>query len=108
MLRRQGVKYKMPALGNMRYLIDYLAELGEAKLAGSDLAPNTWVDIVAWQDATGLRLEPRDAKALKMLSEAYVLQHMRSTDKNCPEPGGKVAAPDVDEKLRKMVRILRP
>lgn len=108
MFKRQGIRYKMPALGNMRYLVDYLAEIGEAKLAGSELTPNGWVDIVAWQEATGLKLEPRDAKALKMLSEAYVLQHVRSKDKNCMEPGRRVAAPDVDEKIRKMVRLLRP
>jgi len=70
----------------MPELVEWLYDVGPLTYNGMGAAPVGWQDILAWQSVTGLELEPYEAEAIITLSSAYVDQHHRSKEANCPCP----------------------
>jgi len=70
----------------MPELVEWLYEIGPMSYTAMGVSPIGWSDIQSWQSVTGLALEPHEAQAIKNLSLAYVDQHERSKEANCPCP----------------------
>jgi len=61
----------MPPL-DTDYLIGYLFEIGPTMAAGMGSGPITHEEILAWQELTGIELQPWEARFLRRLSLEYV------------------------------------
>lgn len=55
------------------YLLDAANELGWASSNGMGLSPLPWGEIMAYAAATGRTFAPWEARALRAMSEAYVM-----------------------------------
>lgn len=76
----------MPDLLSGEYLHAALMEAGPV-LDGMAITGLRWVDIEAWKNATGERLTPWGARALRQMSMAYADEFRRtSEDKKRPPP----------------------
>lgn len=105
---RDAPHLEMPEIEGGAYLIEYLAEIGEAKHGSTGIVPIEWIDIKAWQDVTGMVLNMWEAKTIKYLSAVYVNQYIEAGDPNCPPPWMS-RAPDANQinaKLDTMMNLL--
>ena len=101
-------EYHLPEV-ELRYLLDVLSEIGEAKVGEKSLMPIEWIDIKSWADLTGSNLTPREYSVLKMLSHVYVRQYNESLEVNCPSPH-LARLPDsatVEQKLKSLFAMFR-
>jgi hypothetical protein len=100
-----GTEIKWPEV-TLQYLIDYFFECGACLSTGMGNVPITWQELKAWQDQTGIELQPWEARILKQASRAYVTQAQESTKPNCPPPGRVVEA-DPLKQAQKIKSIFR-
>ena len=84
----RGKRYvgALPPMGPMPELIEYLFAAGPVEHSGMGFSPLSWVELLAWQDATGVSLDPFEAQAVRDLSLAYVDQYERGKAATCPPP----------------------
>lgn len=71
---------------SLKYLTDWLFEIGPCVAAGMGAGAIGWRDLAAWQDLTGIELMPWEARLLRTLSRAFVDQSWRSEKPDCPAP----------------------
>lgn len=64
------------------HLVDWLFEIGPA----TGEHPIGFADLVAWQDITGVELDPWEARTLRRLSAEYLAQRHASRDPGAPPP----------------------
>jgi hypothetical protein len=67
-------------------VLEYLWDVGPVEATAMGIQPVSWSSIAAYQQATGIRLDAWEATQVRMLSLAYLDQHTRSQDANCPAP----------------------
>ncbi|WP_165913229.1 hypothetical protein [Novosphingobium sp. ST904] len=65
------------------YLTDWLIEIGPAAPGGDPLG---WRDLAAWQDITGIELEPWEGRLIRRLSTDFVSQRHKAEKADCPPP----------------------
>lgn len=70
----------------LRYLTDWLFEIGPSVPVGMGEAPVGWTDMAAWQRLTGVELAPWEAKAIRAMSTAFIAQRNESRKPTCPAP----------------------
>ncbi|WP_416463188.1 hypothetical protein [Sphingomonas sp. VDB2] len=83
------------------HIINRLLEIGLTEAAGMGAAPLSWVAINAWQQATGVRLLPWEARLLRKLSVEYLAESRRAEAETCPPPWRMVVTArerDVEER----------
>ena len=99
----------MPDIGDAGYLLDYLAEIGEARLIGESIVKIDWQEIYAWAQLTSTHLTPGETLALRRLSGAYVDQFYKSKDRGCFSPiTPEVPRRDlIAQKVKSIFSILR-
>lgn len=68
------------------HIIDRFVELGISEAAGMGVAPLSWREIMAWQEANCLRLPPWEARLLRRMSTEYLAEGRRAETENCPPP----------------------
>lgn len=68
------------------HLAGYLFEIGPTLAAGMGQGPVTHGEIAAWQQNTGIELQPWEARFVKQLSIEYLNESGRATDPACPPP----------------------
>lgn len=68
------------------HLIAYLFEVGPVIATGMGAGPITHQELLAWQANTGIRLQPWQARFLRMLSCDYVAEAERSKSRDHPPP----------------------
>lgn len=68
------------------YLIEWLFEIGPVVPAGMGMASIGWRDLAAWQDVTGIELDPWEARLLRRLSAEYHVQAQKAEKPDCPAP----------------------
>jgi hypothetical protein len=54
--------------------------------SGMGPLPLEWGQIKHWSDLQGVDIQPKEAQALRELSLAYVDQHNRAKERDCPQP----------------------
>lgn len=90
MLARK-VEVEMPPLDCGHHLLGYLYEFGPAMAGGMGAAPVTFAEMAAWQLATGVDLEPWEARLLRRLSSDYVAESHQASKPDRPPPWGESA-----------------
>ena len=73
-LQARGVDPDLPDPGPAGYLAGYLWEIGPTVSGGMGPAPIGWRDMQAWQDVTGMQLQPWEARLLRQCSQVYIAQ----------------------------------
>jgi hypothetical protein len=68
------------------YLTDWLFEIGPTGSNGVGRCRLEWRDIAAWQDVSGIDLEPWEGNLIRRLSGDYAEQLARSEKPDCPQP----------------------
>lgn len=69
-----------------QYLIDFLFEVGPTSLNAIGEGPLSHMDLAAWQENVGFRLQVWEARFLRLLSFEYLLQAQEATEPNCAAP----------------------
>ncbi|MBG6222802.1 MULTISPECIES: hypothetical protein [unclassified Janthinobacterium] len=90
MLARK-VDVEMPPVDCGQHLLGYLYEFGPAMAGGMGAVPVTFAEMAAWQLATGVDLEPWEARLLRRLSADYVAESHKASKTDCPPPWGESA-----------------
>jgi len=99
---------ELPEVGALKYLVGYLAEVGEAQQTGEGIIATGWQDLKAWMELTGIRLTPFEALTLRRLSICYVSQFYRSEGVDCAPPVKQESYIEtVDRKLMQMFKTLK-
>lgn len=80
----------LPALSCGEYLVSYLMEAGPSLATGMGPAPLTWSEIEVWQRLTGTPLQPWEARMLRDLSRAWVLESRQAEKPDAPAPWVRV------------------
>jgi hypothetical protein len=75
--------YIDPAL---ELLVEYLFEAGPVSAVGMGPVTLTWVDLEAWQRATGVSLHPWQARLLRQLSSEYLAESSIADAHDAPPP----------------------
>lgn len=76
----------MPPVDAAGYLIGHLFEIGPTLAAGMGAAPITHVEMRAWQDVTGIALQPWEIRILRRLSADYLDESHQAEKADYPPP----------------------
>lgn len=89
----------------LRYIVDYLFDAGPSMPSGLGEAPLTHGEIRAWQDNTGIRLSPSEARAVRRASIEYVAFRSRASNPSMPAPwDGHTVSDDEKRAVAKSLR----
>lgn len=72
----------MPDIGEGRYMVDILFQIGPTKAEG----PLDESVLEPWERRRGIELAPWQADAIVMMSRAYMSETHRATQQNAPPP----------------------
>lgn len=90
--RERGDAIPLPEVA-FTYLTDWLFEIGPVVSGGMGDGPVGYRDIAAWQDITGVIVQPWEARTIRRLSQAYLAGLRKAEAHDCPMP--YVGAADV-------------
>jgi hypothetical protein len=93
-LREKGLQPDLPSAGLAAYLVDYLFEAGPVVSNAMGAQPLGWPDLAAWQQGTGIELQPWEARALRHLSTVYLASAQAAQAHDCPPPWSCDPDPD--------------
>jgi hypothetical protein len=94
----------MPPLDEAEYLVEHLWEVGPTMAAGAGAGPVTFQEMTAWQEMTGVDLEPWEARILRQLSLDYLSEsHKAESPDRLPPYGALQRNSSVDDKLDKFL-----
>lgn len=102
---------EMPEV-DAEYLLAYLFEMGPTMSAGGYPSRLTCEEIQAWQNLSGVELEPWESRFLRRLSGEYLLEGFRARKADCPEPAFELSrsvatdARSVAERLRQTLKAM--
>jgi hypothetical protein len=68
------------------YLLGHFLEVGPAQAGGMGLAPVGYTELAAWQQLSGVPLQPWEARLLRHLSREYVAEHHAASEQGRPAP----------------------
>lgn len=83
---RESYMPEMPPVEGGGYLLGYLWEIGPTIAAGMGAGPITHQELRAWQDNTGVVLQPWEARFLRRLSLEYLSAAHKAEKGHCPAP----------------------
>ena len=78
----------MPDVGDAQYVITYWQDLGIVEMGGMSAVPLSAKEIFSWQQCTGVELEAWEFRAIKQMSQAYLVQSKESESIECEPPFG--------------------
>ncbi len=84
-----GADPTYPAISSCDYMIGYLFEVGPVMGDTMKQAALSNTEIRAWQDNTGARLTPWEARLLRSLSREYLCASQAAEAPGCPPPWGE-------------------
>lgn len=77
---------EMPEIVAGRYLIDYLFDVGPVVSGSMGSGPVTSKNLIPWMEEQGLSLQPWEARFIRRLSQEYLAESQKATDRKCPPP----------------------
>lgn len=83
--KKDGVDPPMPP-NPMPSVITRLIEIGLTSSTGMDRTALTWAEINQWKAATGFALSSWEARMIRQLSAAYIVEGRKAESENCPAP----------------------
>jgi len=101
---------ELPPLDAAAHLIGYLFEVGPMQAQGMGLGPISHSEIRAWQETSGIDLQPWEARFLRKLSGEYVAEVHEAEKQDRPAPWAgaaeqKLVASDLKETIRRMTKL---
>jgi hypothetical protein len=87
-IQKNGGKPLMPDVGDAHYLIAYWQDLGMVEMGAMGPVPLSAREINSWQDCTGVDLEAWEFRAIKQMSQSYLMQAKESEKPECDPPFG--------------------
>jgi hypothetical protein len=75
----------MPPLP-LPHMVEWWTEIGMTGSNGMSATPLSWTEIAAWQTNTCVTLTPWEARLIRSLSIAYLVQSRLSEAETCPPP----------------------
>lgn len=78
----------MPDVGDAEYVITYWQDLGMVEMGAMGPIPLSASEIISWQQCTGVDLEAWEYRAIKQMSQAYLMQAKESEKPECEPPFG--------------------
>lgn len=105
-----SVFLQFPDLEGAAYLVTLVHEAGTMQSNGMGAVPLSWQEIDAWLNVTELRLTIWEKLTIREMSEAYVAEFVKASDKHAVAPyQGAVDASRIDrkavaDKLRNVLR----
>jgi hypothetical protein len=84
-LKRKKILPSMPP-NPAPHITDWLIEMGLTEAAGMGTAAISSRELAAWQDNTGIRLEPWVGRLIRQLSKTYIAEGRLAESENCPAP----------------------
>jgi len=88
------------------YLVEYLWEAGASLSTGMGSVPLTWQELKAWQEQTGIELQPWELRIIRKASQEYVVQAQEAHKPDCPPPG-KIVEQDQLKVAKHIKQVLR-
>jgi hypothetical protein len=96
-MKAQGVEPVLPALSPVLFenphmpiglpvMVEWLMEMGPTEPAGMGMATISWATIGYWEKATGVELNPWQAKLMRRLSGDWFRQSEEARKMDCPAP----------------------
>jgi len=83
---REQYMPEMPPLEQGGYLVSYLLEIGPTMASGMGAGPISYEAILAWQELTGIALQPWEMRFLRRLSGEYLSESRRAEKRGCVPP----------------------
>lgn len=68
------------------HITDWLLEIGPAFGTGMGERAIDWQDMRAWQELTGIELEPFEARTIRRLSQVFISARHEAKKPDCPIP----------------------
>jgi hypothetical protein len=84
-LKRKKIVPPMPP-NPAPHITDWLIEMGLTEAAGMGTVAISSRELAAWQDNTGVVLEPWVGRLIRRLSSAYLAEGRLAESENCPPP----------------------
>ena len=82
----EGIIPMMPPLPEGLPYIDWLMDAGPIESAAAGSSAIGWRTLQAWQEGTGIALEPWEARLLRRLSGDWLREAERARKPDCPAP----------------------
>ena len=96
----------MPPVERGEYLLTYLWEIGPVMAGGMSSMPITQVEIRAWQDNIGIRLQPWEVRCIRRLSLEYLSESRKAEKRDRFAPWGAVDIKPEPSELQRSLRAL--
>lgn len=105
-MKAEGIEPELPALEVGSHLITHLFEVGPVSVGMGSASPISWVDLAAWQEQTGVELQPWEARLVRRLSREYASETQRAQDPAAASPLAILATEKVRETVARHTRGL--
>lgn len=106
-LIQQGIDPDRPPI-DAHYLVDYLFDAGPVLAGGMAITALDHVALLAWQQNTGIHLNPWQVRTLRHLSGEYAAMLTDANEPDCPSPWQpEIEEPDRSEVGKKVQTALR-
>lgn len=100
-----GAKPDLPPLpATLQQIVGLLFDVGPVSNGGQGAVPLTWLDLQAWQSATGLCLPPWQLRLLRRLSADYLMELNRGASVDAPPPWERDLTPDRRKRVAKHIK----
>ena len=97
---------EMPPLSGAAHVVAYLYEVGPVIAAGMGAGPITHVELRSWARLIGVKLRPWEARFIRRLSAAYLVELHAAEQPDRPSPWGAVRAQHVARTMREQIAAL--
>jgi len=87
-IQENGGRPMLPDVGDAEYVITYWQDLGMVEMGAMGPVPLSAREILSWQECTGVELSAWEYRAIKQMSQAYLMQAKESEKPECKPPYG--------------------
>jgi len=84
----------IPSKGRYEYLIHLLSDIGEAVHDGDRLAGQSWQELAAWKELSGVKLTPSESLIIHKLSRHYASMYNSFNGKSVASPASEAPTPE--------------
>ncbi len=101
--KTDGVQPPLPPVPCGAHLVTHLFEAGPASNTEFGAKPITWGELQSWQQQTGVRLQPWEARAVRRLSADYAAEVTEAKDPARPAPWSSMPTAEMRAALAKRI-----
>lgn len=87
-IQKNGGRPLLPDVGDAEYVITYWQDLGMVEMGAMGPVPLSAREIISWQQCSGVELEAWEFRAIRQMSQSYLMQAKESEKPECEPPFG--------------------